>query len=149
VPETDSHTLVLYDGVCGLCNSLNQFLLKRDFKDRLRFASLQSEFAISLLTSFQINVTDLDTVYVIADFGLPSQRLLARSEAALYVIGKLDGVWSLLRAGKVLPRSVRDALYNLVSRNRYRIFGKYDVCLMPEERYRRKFLDQADPLQRE
>jgi predicted DCC family thiol-disulfide oxidoreductase YuxK len=141
VPDTNSITLVLYDGVCGLCNGLNQFLLKRDPNDHFRFASLQSEFAASLLKRYHINAVDLDTVYVVADYGGPGPRLLARSDAILHVLGRLGAAWSFLRAGRVLPKQLRDALYNLVARNRYRVFGKYDVCLMPEEKYRKKFLD--------
>jgi predicted DCC family thiol-disulfide oxidoreductase YuxK len=143
VPDTSSKTLVLYDGVCGLCNRLNQFLLKRDANDHFRFASLQSQFAVSLLKRYDINAVDLNTFYVLPDYEQPSQRLLTRSDAALYVLGRLGRVWRLLRIARVLPKSLRDALYNLVARNRYRIFGKHDVCLIPEERYRRKFLDQV------
>lgn len=149
MPETNSKTVVLYDGVCGLCNGLNQFLLKRDRRDHFRFASLQSEFAASLLKQYGINAVDLDTVYVCADYGQESERLLSRSDAILHVLGKLGGVWSILRVGQALPKSLRDALYNVVARNRYRVFGKYDVCLMPEERYRRKFLDIVAPLQQD
>jgi predicted DCC family thiol-disulfide oxidoreductase YuxK len=141
VPDTNSNTLVLYDGVCGLCNGLNQFLLKRDPNDHFRFASLQSEFAASLLKRFDINAVDLDTVYVVADYAQPGERLLARSDAILHILGRLGGVWGLLRVGGLLPKSLRDALYNVVARNRYRVFGKYDVCLMPEERHRKKFVD--------
>jgi len=141
VPETSSHALVLYDGVCGLCNGLNQFLLKRDPNDRFRFASLQSEFAASLLKRYDINAVDLDTIYVVADYGQPSQRLLARSDAILHVLGRIGGVWNFFRVGGVLPKRLRDRLYNLVARNRYRVFGKYEVCMMPEEKYRKKFLD--------
>jgi predicted DCC family thiol-disulfide oxidoreductase YuxK len=149
VPETNSITLVLYDGVCGLCNGLNQFLLKRDANDHFRFASLQSEFATSLLKRYDINAVDLDTVYVVADYGQPGQRLLAKSDAILHVLGQLGAAWSFFRAGRVLPKWLRDALYNLVARNRYRVFGKYEVCLMPEERHRRKFLDLGAPPQRD
>ncbi|MGI9164870.1 MAG: thiol-disulfide oxidoreductase DCC family protein [Pyrinomonadaceae bacterium] len=141
MPETSSKTLVLYDGVCGLCNGLNQFLLKRDSKDHLRFASLQSNFAASTLKRHDINAVDLDTVYVVADYGQPKQRLLARSDAILHVLDRLGGVWSFFRVGRVLPKRLRDALYNLVARNRYSVFGKYEVCLMPDEKHRKKFLD--------
>ena len=145
MPDTSSNTLVLYDGVCGLCNGLNQFLLKRDPDDHFRFASLQSEFAASLLRRHEINAVDLDTVYVVADYGHPGQRLLARSDAILHVIGRLGGVWGLLSVARALPKSLRDAFYKVVARNRYSVFGKYDVCLMPEERYRKKFLDLITP----
>lgn len=139
--ETDYHTIVLYDGVCGLCNGLNQFLLKRDKHDRFRFASLQSEFAASLLKRHGVNAVDLDTVYVVVDYGHASERLLARSDAILHVLRRLGGVWSVFRLGRAIPKSLRHALYNAVARNRYRVFGKYEACLMPEERFRHKFLD--------
>jgi predicted DCC family thiol-disulfide oxidoreductase YuxK len=141
VPDSQSKTLVLYDGVCGLCNGLIRFLLKRDDEDQFRFASLQSEFASALLKQYRINAVDLNTVYVIADFGLADQHLLARSDAILHLLTRLKGAWSLLRIGRLLPKSVRDFFYDLVVRNRYRIFGKYDVCLMPEAKYRSKFLE--------
>ena len=147
MPDNSAKTVVLYDGVCGLCNRLNQFLLKRDQNDHFRFASLQSELAASLLKGYDIYSLDLDTVYVVADFEQPGQHLLARSDAILHVLGRLGGVWGLLSLGRILPKSLRDALYNVVARNRYSVFGQYDVCLMPEEKYRRKFLDLVAPLQ--
>lgn len=143
VPDSQSKTLVLYDGVCGLCNGLIQFLLKRDAEDHFRFASLQSEFASALLKQYRINAIDLNTVYVIADFGLADQHLLARSDAILHLLTRLKGAWSLMKIGRLLPKSVRDFFYDLVARNRYRIFGKYDVCLMPEPKYRSKFLEDS------
>jgi predicted DCC family thiol-disulfide oxidoreductase YuxK len=140
--EAASISVVLYDGVCGLCNCLNQFLLKRDLHDRFRFASLQSEVATRLLQRHGADAIDLDTVYVVVDYGEPSERLLARSDAILHVLQGLGGIWSLTAAGKIVPKPVRNAFYKLVATNRYRVFGKYDVCLMPEERYKVKFLDR-------
>lgn len=138
--DRDSISVVLYDGVCGLCNRLNQFLLKRDRHDLFRFASLQSDIAAELLQRHGANAIDLDTVYVIVDYGKPNERLLSRSDAIVHVLRQLGGVWSLAGAGEILPKSLRDAFYNVVAANRYRVFGKYDVCLMPEERYKQKFL---------
>jgi predicted DCC family thiol-disulfide oxidoreductase YuxK len=149
LPESASNPIILYDGVCGLCNGLNRFLLKRDKHDRFRFASLQSEFAASLLKQHGINAVDLDTVYVVVDHGQASERLLARSDAILHVLRQLGGIWNVFRLGIAVPKSLRDALYNVVARNRYRVFGKYDVCLMPEERYRRKFLDIVAQISRQ
>jgi predicted DCC family thiol-disulfide oxidoreductase YuxK len=136
-----SNPIVLYDGVCGLCNRLNQFLLERDVRDRLRFASLQSEFADSLLKRHGKDPQDLDTVYVVTHHSQPDEELLARSDAILYLLRQLGGIWSVASWARILPRWVRDQIYNLVARNRYRVFGKSEVCMMPEPRHRHKFLD--------
>ncbi|MDQ6653912.1 MAG: DCC1-like thiol-disulfide oxidoreductase family protein [Acidobacteriota bacterium] len=133
--------IVLYDGVCGLCNRLNQFLLKRDIHDRFRFASLQSKFAQDLLKRHGADARDLDTVYVAIDYGQPNERLLARSDAILHVLTQLDGIWNWARAGQVLPKVLRDGIYKIVARNRYRVFGKHESCLLPEPKHRKKFLD--------
>ena len=138
--EPDSISVVLYDGVCGLCNRLNQFLLKRDRHDRFRFASLQSEVASQLLHRHGATAIDLDTVYVVVDYGKPGEKLLSRSDAIIHVLQRLGGIWAFIAAGKILPKSLRDLFYKLVATNRYRVFGKYDVCLMPEERFKHKFL---------
>ncbi|MFZ0062179.1 MAG: DCC1-like thiol-disulfide oxidoreductase family protein [Pyrinomonadaceae bacterium] len=138
--EPDSISVVLYDGVCGLCNRLNQFLLKRDRHDRFRFASLQSDVAAQLLQRHGTDAVDLDTVYVVVDYGKPGEKLLSRSDAIMHVLQRLGGIWAFAAAGKVLPKPLRDACYKVVAANRYRVFGKYDVCLMPDERYKNKFL---------
>ena len=137
--------IVLYDGVCGLCNRLIQFLLKRDRHDRLRFASLQSEFAAAILRRHGKDTQDLDTVYVVKDYETANEQLLARSDAILCLGPQLGGIWSLAGLGKVLPRFLRDWVYNQVARNRYRVFGKFESCMMPDPRHRRKFLDVPAP----
>jgi len=138
---TDSNPIVLYDGVCGLCNHLVQFLLKRDKHDRFRFASLQSEFAQRLMTRHGADPHDLDTVYLVKNYERADETLLARSDAILYMLTELGGIWSLARTGRVLPRAFRDAVYKIVARNRYRVFGKHESCMLPEPKYRGKFLD--------
>ncbi len=138
-----SNPIVLYDGVCGLCNRLVQFLLKHDRHDRLLFASLQSDVAAAILIRHGADPHELDTVYVVMNYEEPDERLLARSDAILSLGKALGGIWSLAAVGKVLPRPIRDWLYNIVAQNRYRVFGKFDSCMMPEGRYRRKFLDMG------
>src|SRR5204862_4318235 len=133
--------ILLYDGVCGLCNRLTQFLLKRDHHDRLRYASLQSDFAAAILKRHDKDPHDLDTVYVVKDYEQPNEILLARSDAILHLWKQLGGLWSLTGIGKVLPRFFRDWIYSLVARNRYRVFGKHESCMMPDPKYRQKFLD--------
>jgi len=137
-----SKPILLYDGVCGLCNRLTQFLLKRDHKDRLLFASLQSDFASVILKRHGKNAQDLNTIYVVKDYEQPTESLLARSDAILYITKQLGGFWSLAGVARVLPRWLRDRFYNLVARNRYKVFGKQETCMLPEPRYRQKFLDE-------
>ena|SRR3989440_5655150 len=139
IPE--SNPIVLYDGVCGLCNRLNQFILKRDTHDRFRFASLQSGLAASLLRRHGADSKDLNTVYVVLDYNQPGERLLARSDAILHVVTQLDGIWKLAGVGRVLPKFVRDGLYKMVARNRYRVFGKHESCMLPDPKHRHKFLE--------
>ncbi|HVQ36592.1 MAG TPA: DCC1-like thiol-disulfide oxidoreductase family protein [Pyrinomonadaceae bacterium] len=138
---TKSNPIVLYDGVCGLCNRLNQFLLVRDTHDRFRFASLQSDLAAALLKRHGVDSSDLNTVYVVLDYNQPGERLLARSDAIMHVVSQLDGFWKLAGVGRVLPRVLRDGMYKAVARNRYRIFGKHESCMMPDPKHRHKFLD--------
>jgi predicted DCC family thiol-disulfide oxidoreductase YuxK len=136
-----SKAIFLYDGVCGLCNRGVQFILRHDHKGDFRFASLQSEFAQRMLTRHRLNAADLDTVYVVVDCD-GDEALLARSDAVLFVMREIGGIW---RAGAAvlvwLPRRLRDWAYDLVARNRYRVFGRYDTCPAPSENVRARFLD--------
>lgn len=141
MPSTPSNPIVLYDGVCGLCNRLNQFLLKRDTHDRLRFASLQSDLAAAVLKRHGADSRDLDTVYVVIDYKQPGERLLSRSDAILHVLTQLNGVWKWARVGRLLPKVLRDGIYKVVARNRYRVFGKYESCMLPDPKHRHKFLE--------
>jgi predicted DCC family thiol-disulfide oxidoreductase YuxK len=134
--------IILYDGVCGLCDRLVQFILKHDSLDRFRFASLQSHFAVQVLRRHGSVPEGLDTMYVVLDHTLPGERLASRSEAAVVVLRELGGGWSALGVTlRVLPEWLRNWGYSLVARNRYRVFGKYDSCPLPSEKDRRKFLD--------
>jgi len=134
--------IILYDGVCGLCNRLVQFLLKHDRQGRLRFASLQSDFAAKVLQRHGIDPKDLDTLHVIENYEQPGERVLQRSNAILRAGRELGGFWSVSAvAAGVIPRALRDVVYRFVARNRYRVFGKYDTCMLPEPNQRSRFLD--------
>jgi len=147
--SVEKHPILLYDGVCGLCNRAVQFVLKRDAEGIFLFAALQSAFALRVLGEHQVTLTELDTFYVVNDFD-PAQpvdvqqhgTLLARSEALIFVLREVGGVWRW--AGnlfRILPCSLRDWLYDFAARQRYRIFGKYDSCPLPGSEARRRFLD--------
>ena len=136
-------SVVLYDGVCGLCNRLVRFVLKRDHNAVFRFASLQSSVAQQILIRHGITPDALDTFYVVSDFATPGERVLSKSAAALYVAAKLGPVWKAAAVLRILPRRMRDAIYDTIARHRYRVFGRYDTCPLPEARYRERFIDLA------
>jgi predicted DCC family thiol-disulfide oxidoreductase YuxK len=137
-----SHPILLYDGVCGLCNRFVQFTLRRDRNAIFRFAWLQSALAARILARHGANPTDLDTVYVVANHEFPDEYLLSRSDAVLFVLKQLGGFWrpaaSLLQ---LLPKFLRDATYYVVVRHRYRIFGRSEVCTLPRDQDQSRFLD--------
>jgi predicted DCC family thiol-disulfide oxidoreductase YuxK len=141
------HPIILYDGVCGLCNRLNQFVLRRDREGIFRFASLQSALAARILARHGANPQDLDTVYVVLNHDLTKEaqgdeRLLPRSEAVIFVLKRLGGIWKALGLFvQLLPRVLRDWGYRVVARNRYRVFGRFDTCMLPSARDRSKFID--------
>jgi predicted DCC family thiol-disulfide oxidoreductase YuxK len=143
-----SNPIVLYDGVCGLCNRGVQFLLKRDRRGQLRYASLQSGFAAALLGKHGIDSRELNTIYVVVDYGLATESLLVRADAVSFLGRAIGGVWNALRLLKILPKWAGDRAYDLVARYRYRVFGKYDSCQLVDDRHRHKFLDESEKSKR-
>jgi predicted DCC family thiol-disulfide oxidoreductase YuxK len=136
----DKKHLILYDGVCGLCNRLVRFVLPRDRLDRFRFAALQGGTARRVLRNFGRDPVDLDTFYVIADFEGAAPRLYERDRASIFVLGSLGFPWILARAFRLLPGFLRRWGYNFIARHRYQWFGKYDTCLLPAPEIRHRFL---------
>jgi predicted DCC family thiol-disulfide oxidoreductase YuxK len=141
VREPESKAIVLYDGVCGLCNRAVQFLLKRDRLDRLQFASLQSDLAGKVLSRHGMDHKYLDTVYAVLNYGEPNETLLAKGDAFLFFAGVIGGIWSVARVVKIIPRPVRNWLYDFVARHRYQVFGKSESCMLPDPKQRHKFLE--------
>ena len=139
--SSGARSIVLYDGVCGLCDRLVQFVPRRDRYDRFRFAALQGGFAAALLRRQHLDPGDLSTVYVVVDAGEGSERLLAKSRAILHILGEIGGVWQLAGTRRILPARVLDGAYDVVARHRYRIFGKHATCMAPAPEWRGKFLD--------
>lgn len=133
-------TLVLYDGVCGFCNASIQFLLARDPAGHFKYAALQSDLAKQALAKHGVTIADLDTVYVIANYGTPTEQVYDRSTAAFYAASRLGFPWSLGRLALYLPVSLRDAAYNFIAKHRYKIFGKLDACMRPDPKVRERFL---------
>ena len=127
--------LLLFDGECSLCSSAVQFVLRHERDQELQFAPLQSAVAQRLLSEHGLDPAALDTLVVLAD-----GRALVRSDAALELARNM-GPWRLLRGLRVVPRFVRDAVYNWIARHRYRWFGKLEACWMPRPKDRERFVD--------
>ncbi|HJX28865.1 MAG TPA: thiol-disulfide oxidoreductase DCC family protein [Thermoanaerobaculia bacterium] len=129
------HPTILFDGVCNLCNGSVQFILRRDPEARFRFASLQSEAGQRLVTEQGLNPEVLSSVILIED-----GRVYRESTAALRIARHMAGAWKLLRVFVLIPRPIRDAVYRLIARNRYRWFGKSETCWLPTPELRARFL---------
>lgn len=131
----DDGPIVLFDGVCNLCNGTVQFLLKHDRKKKLRFASLQGAFGQALLASRGNNKEALDS-FMLLDNG----QIYTHSSGALRVLYHLGGGWKILSYLRVIPRFIRDGVYRFIAANRYRWFGQRDTCMVPGEAVMNRFL---------
>lgn len=131
-------TVLLFDGVCKLCNGWAKFLIRHDLDARIRLATVQSPEGQALLAWAGLPVDAFDTMAVIRD-----ARYWVRSQAFLEVVAQLPAPWPLLGLLRACPRPVRDWLYDRVALNRYRLFGKHATCMMPTADHRRRFLGTA------
>jgi predicted DCC family thiol-disulfide oxidoreductase YuxK len=133
--------LVLYDGVCGLCSRLLRFLLEHDRRRVFTFASLQGAVGRAMVERFGGNPDELTSFRVVTTFRTNHARMLSRSSAALFVAGELGWPWRMAVLMRVLPTAILDRVYDIVARNRYRVFGRYDQCLIPRPELRRRFAE--------
>jgi predicted DCC family thiol-disulfide oxidoreductase YuxK len=137
--DTSLHPVVLFDGVCNLCSATVQFVIKRDPRARFRFGALQSPEGAALLTRAMgrtLTAADPpDSLLLIED-----DRLYARSSAVLRIVRKLRFPWPLLYACAIVPRAIRDSVYDLIARRRYRWFGRQGVCMVPTAELRSRFI---------
>lgn len=139
VETSGAAPVLLYDGVCGFCNKTVQMILDRDRRGTMRFAALQSDYGRAV-TERHPELRGVDSV-VFVENTAGGERVYVRSEAALKVASYLGGVWKVFLCAYVVPRPLRDYLYDLFARNRYRVFGKYDQCMLPPAEARARFLD--------
>ena len=135
--------IILFDGVCNLCNSAVQWVIERDEEGRFSFASLQSDAARRELAT----VMDAKEIDALPDsiVLLDSDGAHVRSAAALRIVRALGARFALLRLGVVLPRPIQDAIYDMIARNRYRWFGRRDTCMTPTPDIAARFLDANEP----
>jgi predicted DCC family thiol-disulfide oxidoreductase YuxK len=128
-------SLILFDGVCNLCDSSVQFILLRDKKDRFRFASLQSDYGQNILKQHNLPTEKFNSLALIEN-----GKLYQRSTGALRIARRLKGAWPMLYAFIIVPPFIRNFVYDFIARNRYRWFGKKESCMMPRPEWKQKFL---------
>lgn len=127
--------VVLFDGVCKLCNGVVKFLIRHDSHRRLRLAAVQSAEGQALLKWAGLPLDEFHTIALIVN-----NRVYLRSDAFLYIMRLLPSPWPLLSVLRIFPRFLRDWAYNRIALNRYRLFGRYDHCLLPTADHQRRFL---------
>ena len=127
--------ILLFDGVCNLCNGLVRFIIKRDRAGKFKFASLQSETGQQWLQRFGLVKNEFGSFVLIQ-----GDKYYLKSKAALKMFKELGGIWKALYIFILLPRPVRDFLYDLVARSRYKIFGKRNECMIPTPELKERFL---------
>jgi predicted DCC family thiol-disulfide oxidoreductase YuxK len=127
--------IIYFDGVCNLCKGSVQFILKRDKKDLFRFASLQGISGRAFLQANQISQEHLDT-FILQE----GEKIYTRSNAALRVLRHIGGFWKLCYLFIIVPRFIRDWVYDIISKNRYTWFGKKESCWLPEPKWEKRFL---------
>lgn len=127
--------VVLFDGVCNLCNSSVNWIIDHDKRNEFRFASLQSDYGQQVINKFNLQGDYLNTVILV-----DGDRLYTRSAAVLKIAGIIGGVWGLLTVFLIVPAFIRDIVYNFIARNRYKWFGKKESCRIPTPELKSKFL---------
>lgn len=129
-------SILLYDGLCSLCDASVQFVIQRDSKKHFLFASLQSETAKEFLKSQSTSIRDCESVILIT-----SKKVYTKSSAALKTAQSLDGFWFLMSAFFIIPKPIRDYVYDLIAKRRYRWFGQLEQCRIPTAEEQKIFID--------
>ena len=132
IPE---RPVILFDGICNLCNNAVQFIIKRDTKQHFLFASLQSDAGRKLLLQLNEDIYSIETIILIEE-----GKVYKKSTAALKISKHLRSCWKLLYAAMVIPRFLRDFVYNIIAKNRYKWFGKRATCMVPSAELKDRFL---------
>lgn len=130
--------VILFDGVCKLCNAWTRFVIRHDRAHRLKLASVQSPVGQRLLEHFDMPTTYFDTMLYIE-----GDRAYQKSDAFLRIAVQLGWPWKLFAVARLCPRLVRDWCYDRIARNRYRLFGRFDECVLPDADHARRFLDDG------
>jgi predicted DCC family thiol-disulfide oxidoreductase YuxK len=134
--QLKENQVILFDGVCNFCNSTINFVIKHDKKGLFRFAPLQSAAGNELLKRFNLSTTDFDSFVLIE-----GDKYYTKSTAALHVLRHLSFPYPLAAAFIIVPPFIRNVVYDFISRNRYKWFGKREVCMVPTKEVRGRFLN--------
>ena len=127
--------IIVFDGVCILCNSFVQFILKKDQTKQFYFSTSQSDFVKEKLRTLQLKVNPMDSVIYLKD-----GNVLTESNAVLSILSDLGGMWKLLSILKLVPPFIRNSAYRFCAKRRYRVFGRLDTCMMPPSEWKSRFL---------
>ncbi len=133
--KDEKRQIIIFDGVCNLCNGSVNFIIARDVRETFMFSPVQSAFAISLLKDHNLTGIGKDSFVLVKE-----GKCYLRSDAALQISKQLPGLWPVLSGLRIIPRPLRDMIYNLVARNRYKLFGKKDSCMVPTPELQRRFI---------
>ncbi len=131
-----NNSIILFDGVCNLCDKLVLFIILRDKKSKFKFASIQSHIGQSLLRKHNMPLDDVDSFVLIKD-----DAVFQKSFAGLHVLKEIDGLWKLLYCFIIIPRPLRDFVYDKIANSRHNIFGKRDSCMVPTDELKNRFLE--------
>ena len=136
VDNLKNKSIILFDGVCNLCNTSVIFIIKHDKKAHFKFASLQSDAAKELLLQHNVKKNEIDSIVLIEN-----DTLYEKSTAALRISRKLNGGFKILYAFIIIPSLIRDWIYNYIAKNRYTWFGKKDNCMIPSKKLKHRFIE--------
>jgi predicted DCC family thiol-disulfide oxidoreductase YuxK len=132
----NDNSIILFDGVCNFCNSSVNFISERDYKNRFKFAALQSVIGKELLKQFNIDTENLKTIILIEN-----GKYYIKTTAALRIAKHLNGLWKLTYVFIIIPPFIRNIVYNIIAKYRYKWFGKKDTCRIPSQEEKEKFLE--------
>jgi len=130
-----THSIILFDGVCNLCNGAVNFVIKRDPGNVFKFTPLQEKQGVLLLKTHAVDTQKLDSIVLIEN-----EKVYVKSSAALRIARKLSGLWPLFFVFLIIPSFIRDGVYDFIAKNRYKWFGKKEQCMIPTQGLREKFL---------
>ena len=131
----NNKNIIIFDGICNFCNKSVNFIIKRDPRLHFVFSPIQSNVAKEIMDKYHLHSDDIDSIILIKD-----DIYFTKSDAVLEIVRDLSGYWYLLKVFKIVPKCMRNYIYDFISKNRYKFFGKKDSCIIPTEKLKNRFL---------